>query len=200
MVRVQQMLRRSIVAASVAGFVACSTPGPAPPPTPLAGERETYVIGLTDVLRIDVWKNPEVSVIVPVRNDGKISVPLLDDVQAEGLTPEELKEVITQELSEYITSPDVTVVVNQANSQTVSIIGAVGRSSQIALQREMRVLDAIATAGGFSAFARKNDVRILRRTPDGIVEYHFSYGAFLSGKAAESNIVLRPGDTIVVPD
>jgi len=92
---------------------ACASTPPPPPPEDIAGERKPYVIGVTDVLGITVWKNEELSVVGPVRPDGKISVPLLDDVQAEGLTPAELKEVLTEALSEFIAAPDVTVLVQR---------------------------------------------------------------------------------------
>jgi polysaccharide export outer membrane protein len=172
-----------------------------PPPDEVAGEREEYVIGVADVLRIVVWRNPELSVEVPVRRDGKISVPLVDDVQAEGLTPEELKEVLTEALAEYVTAPDVTVVVQQTNSHTVTVVGGVVRSGQVALTRQMRVLEAIATMGGFGPFARKDSIRIIRQLPDGTTaEYGFNYGAYTRGKAPDSNFLLQPGDTIIVPE
>jgi polysaccharide export outer membrane protein len=192
-------LQLGIVFALLAG-TACVEPPPLPEPPPSVGEREPYVIGVTDQLMITVWKNPELTSQVVVRSDGMISVPLLDDVQAEGLTAQELKEVLTEALSEYIANPDVTVIVQGMNSNTVSIMGAVARNGEIPLQRETRVLQAIARAGGFSVWAKKDDVKILRPTPQGLVEYRFDYGAYLAGKAPESNIVLRAGDTIVVPD
>ena len=178
---------------------ACASTPPPPPPEDIAGERKPYVIGVTDVLGITVWKNEELSVVGPVRPDGKISVPLLDDVQAEGLTPAELKEVLTEALSEFIAAPDVTVLVREMNSQTVYLLGAgVNANGALPLRQEMRVLEAIATMGGFSIWAQKNKVRILRKTRTGMVEYQFNYGAYLAGKAPDSNIVLKPGDTIVV--
>jgi len=125
---------------------------------------------------------------------------LLDDVQAEGLTPEELKEVISSKLSEFISAPDVTVIVYQPLSQTVTVVGAVGRWGSVPLTKETRVLEAIAAVGGFSIWARKNDVRILRSTKEGVVSYRFNYGAYLAGKAPDSNMLLEPGDTVVVPD
>jgi polysaccharide export outer membrane protein len=184
------------------GAVACGgrTPSP-PPPEPTPMDREAYTIGVTDLLLISVWKNPELSVEIPVRADGMISVPLIDDVQAEGLTPQELKEVVTRELSEFVTAPDVTVLVRQMNSRFVSVIGEVGQSTRVPLTRDLRVLEAIAQVGGFGPFADKNDVRIVRRQLDGReVEYRFDYDAYVSGQAPGSNIVLRPGDTIIVPD
>lgn len=193
------MLRLAFVLLAGAVGLACVDP-PLPPIEPGIGERKTYVIGVTDVLKIAVWKNPEVGGSVVVRTDGMISVPLLDDLQAEGLTPEELREVITEALSEYITNPDVTVVVTGMNSNTISIMGGVMRSGTLPLQRQMRVLQAIARAGGFSVWAKKDKVRVLRPTPSGLVEYRFDYDAYLSGKAPGTNLVLRAGDTIVVPD
>ena len=169
-----------------------------PPPEPL--ERETYVIGVTDQLQIRVWNNRDLDVKVPVRRDGMISVPLLDDVPAEGLTPEELKEVLTERLSAFVTAPDVTVIVVQTNSKMASIIGGVPRSRVFPLTQDMRVLEAIASAGGFTTWAKKRQVRILRKSADGLVEYRFDYEAFLDGEDPDSNILLEPGDTIVVPD
>jgi polysaccharide export outer membrane protein len=179
---------------------ACAGPAPPPPPEPDILERDTFVIGHEDMLRISVWKNPELSVDVPVRPDGMISVPLLNDIQAAGLTPEELKELITGQLVEYVNNPDVTVVVTQVNSKRIYVIGAVGRSGAQPLNQDMRVLDAISVAGGFIQFAQKGDIKILRRSGGEIVEYGFDYGAYLKGNAPGSNMLLRPGDTIVVPD
>lgn len=194
---------RAVAVALLLGFssllVACATELPPPPPEVVAGERAPYVIGVTDVLGISVWKNVELSVSATVRPDGKISVPLLDDVQAEGLTPQELKEVLTEALSEFIAAPDVTVLVQQMNSQLVYLLGEGVRSSgALQLRKETRVLEAIATMGGFTVWANKNKVRILRKTQNGMTEYVFNYGAYLAGKAPHSNIVLRAGDTIVV--
>ncbi len=165
-------------------------------------DRVPYTIGVTDVLRINVWKNPEVTVdAVPVRSDGMISVPLINDVQAEGMTPEELKEVIARELSEYLGESNVTVVVIQMNSRFVSVIGEVGQDTRVPLTRDLRVLEAIASASGFGPFADKSDIRIVRRNADATEsEYRFDYGAYIRGRAPGTNIVLQHGDTIVVPD
>ena len=113
----------------------------------------------------------------------------------------ELKEVVSQELSDYVSSPDVTVIVTETNSRVASIMGdGVGRSGMVPLSRETRVLDAISIMGGFTPFADKDDVRILRRTENGIVEYRFDYDDYVAGRAPGTNIVLRPGDHVVVPD
>ena len=154
---------------------------------------------ILDVLTIAVWKNPELTVPARVRPDGMISVPLLDDVQAEGLTPQELKEVITEALAEFISNPDVTVLVQEMNSRMIFLMGeGIARNGALSLQSEMRVLEAIATMGGFTVWAKKNRILILRKSPTGMVQYEFDYGAYLAGKAPDSNIVLRPGDTIVI--
>jgi polysaccharide export outer membrane protein len=171
------------------------------PPEPGQMDRDAYVIGHGDILKIVVWKNPELSVeAVPVRPDGKIGVPLLNDVQAAGLTPDELKELLTRSFAEYVQNPDVTVVVTQILSKRVHILGQVARSGAVPLTQDMRVLDAISAAGGFAPFADKDDIKILRRSEGGIVEYHFDYDAFMRGRGAEGNMLLMPGDTIVVPE
>lgn len=180
--------------------VGCVGEPPTSPPDLGAGNREPYVLGPSDVISVYVWKNPELGGQMVVRSDGMISVPLLDDVQAEGLTPEELKEVISESLSEFVAHPDVTVTVIGMNSNTVAILGGVVRAGEIPISRETRVLQAIARSGGFSTWAKKNKVRILRPTGGDLIEYRFDYGAYLAGKAPGTNLVLRPGDTIVVPD
>lgn len=182
-------------------LMACAKPEPAPrPPEPAPGERVPYVIGIPDVLGINVWKNPELSVEVSVRSDGMISVPLVGDVQAEGLQPQELTQVLSQRLSEYISTPDVTVTVRRADSRAVTVVGAVIRSGVVPVQRETRVLEAIAHTGGFTTWARRNSIRILRPMPEGVATYYFSYGAYLSGDDPGGNMLLKPGDTVIVPD
>jgi polysaccharide export outer membrane protein len=197
-------------AASIAGGLALlaaagcvgRTPEPPPPESgPVSQGGGDYVIGPADVLRIQVWKNPELSAEAPVRPDGRVSVPLLDDVQASGLTTTELKEILTKAFAEYVTAPDVTVIVQEVNSKMVFIVGEVGRPSAIPLTLDMRVLDAIASVGGFGPYAEQSGVKILRPGPDGsVTEYRFDYKAFLRGKQPETNLRLQPGDTIVVPD
>ncbi len=194
-------LGAAALAALAAVFAACAGRAPSPPPPdPTDAERE-YRVGVTDLLRISVWRNPELSVDVPVRPDGNISVPLLDDIRAEGLTPQELKDVLTRALAEYITAPDVTVMVIQMNSRFVSVIGGVRNETRVPLTRDLRVLEAIASVGGFDTFAQKSDVRIVRRNPDGSeTEYRFDYDAYIKGNAPGTNVVLRNGDTIIVPE
>lgn len=196
----RRALRVSLYALAMAVALACSHGAP-PPPEAGPMDRADYVIGAADLLRIQVWRNPELSVDVPVRPDGKISVPLVNDVQAAGLTATELKDVLAKALSDYVAAPDVTVIVQQINSKSVHVMGEVGRSMVIQLVVDMRALEIIAMAGGFSPYADKSDIRILRPNPDGsVVEYRFNYKAFLKGKHPESNLRMQPGDTIVVPD
>ncbi len=183
-------------------FMGGSSRSVSPPPgDPVALDRDNYVIGAQDRLNIVVWKNPELSTTVPVRPDGRVSVPLVDDVQAAGLTTAELKLVLAEKLSEFVKNPEVTVIVTEINSKRIYLMGGLARPSAVPLTQDMRVLDAIALAGGFTTFARKGDVKVLRREPDGLKEYRFDYDAFLDGRAdIETNFLLHPGDTIVVPD
>ena len=188
------------VLAALAVSAGCVGSGTPHPPEPPAMDKAEYVIGAGDMLLIRVWQNPELSVGGPVRPDGKISVPLLDDVQAEGLTTLELKEVLTRDLAEYVANPDVTVVIEAIGSKLVFVIGEVINSGPVLLGKDVRVLDVISTAGGFGPFADKKRVKIIRRSGSGEVEYRFNYDAYVAGKAPGTNLLLVPGDTIVVPD
>ena len=183
-------------------LVGCGrTPLP-PPPEPDIMSRPAYVIGASDVLAVRVWKNQELSLEqVPVRPDGKISVPLVNDVQAAGLTTLQLKDVLTKALAEYVTNPEVTVVVIQMNSRRVFVLGEVTHPGPIPLVEDLRVLDAISAAGGFTTFANKRSIKVIRRQADGTgVEYRFNYNSYVSGGDPLSNLMLQNGDTIVVPD
>ena len=141
MTRLAMILVPGVLAATVAG---CGTRQlSAPPSDPDPMDRDDYTFGVTDKLQISVWRNPDLSVLVPVRPDGKISVPLLDDIHAEGLTPTELKEILTRELAEFIISPNVTVIVSEMNSRFISVIGAVNAEGRYPLSRNLRVLEAL---------------------------------------------------------
>jgi polysaccharide export outer membrane protein len=159
-----------------------------------------YVIGANDTLAINVWKETELTLPqVEVRLDGKISVPLLDDVQAAGLTPSQLKASITERLKEYVAAPQVTVIVTRVGSKIVYVMGEVQREGPIAMQPQMRVLDALAISGGFTAFAGKTRVKIIR-AQDQAAEFNFDYEAFVDGSNVTQNILLLPGDQIIVPE
>ena len=163
---------------------------------------QEYVIGPSDILRITVWQQPELTLDdVIVRLDGKISMPLLDDVEAAGKTAQQLKDELTESLTEYVTAPHVTVVVRQINSKNIYVIGEVNREGPIILRGGMRIVDALSTAGGFRAFAAKRRVKLIRTVDNkSNVEFEFNYPAFASGDNLEQNILLVPGDRIVVPE
>jgi polysaccharide biosynthesis/export protein len=158
-----------------------------------------YKIGPQDVLRIDVWKEAEISRSVPVRPDGKISLPLLNDVQASGLTAMELANVITEGLKKYINSPQVTVSVFEINSRRVYVTGEVTRPGAFPLLPNMTVLQALTSASGFTQFARTKKIYVLRSEGGRQVKHPFNYNDVVKGNHQEDNIVLQPGDTIVVP-
>jgi polysaccharide export outer membrane protein len=162
---------------------------------------DPYVIGVRDVLRISVWQNQAVTADVPVRPDGMISIPLIQDIKAEGLTPNQLRDVIAKQLSKSIKSPEVTVIVLEINSRNVSVVGRVAKTGRVPLTEDLRVVEAIALAGGFDEFADRNNIRIVRHRPDGSeVEFHFDYDAYMAGHAPGTNFLLHSGDVIYVPD
>ena len=195
-----QRCASSLLVVTLGLLLACASQRTAPPLEEAPMEQAEYVIGAGDDLRIVVWKNPELSGDVPVRTDGMISVPLIDDIRAEGLTPTQLKQQIVDGLAEYITAPDVTVVVVKPNSKRVYVIGEVVRSGPIPMLQDLRITDAVAAAGGFGPFANKGRVRVIRRSGREEEEFVFDYDAYVKGRAPGTNIVLRPGDTVVVPD
>ena len=158
-----------------------------------------YVIQPGDLLEIQVWKEPEISKTVPVRPDGKISVPLLDDVQAAGLTAPVLTIDLTEKLKKFISDPQVTVIVTQVNSQRIYVTGEVSRGGAFPLVAGMTALQALASAGGFTSFANLKKIYVLRQENGKAVKYPFNYKDVISGKNSDQNIVLKAGDTIVVP-
>jgi len=164
-----------------------------------AAQDPNYVIGSQDVLDISVWKEAELTRTVPVRPDGKISLPLLNDVQAAGLTPTQLAESITTSLKKFVTDPQVTVIVTQINSQRVYIMGEVARAGAYPLLPAMTFLQALSSAGGFTQFANLKKIYMFRMENGKQVKYPFNYKDVVSGKRSDENIVLKAGDTIVVP-
>lgn len=168
-------------------------------PTPKPSEPGPYQIGVSDVLLVSVWKHEGLQAQALVRSDGKISVPLIDDVQAAGLTPEQLKEVIYERLSPLVQDPDVTVTVVSTDSRMATVTGAVMRSGRVPLTHNMGVLEAIAAAGGFNAWANKNKVRVIRSDDAGRTSYRFNYRAYVKG-TPNSDILLEPGDVVIVPE
>jgi polysaccharide export outer membrane protein len=170
--------------------------------TPPAGRihNNGYVIGDDDVLEINVWKEQELSRTIPVRSDGKISLPLAGEIQAAGRTPVQLEEEITGRLRNFITEPAVTVMVQKINSLKFNVMGEVIKPGAYALTTTTTVVDAIAIAGGFRDFAKKKSIYLLHTNPDGTESRtSFNYGDFVKGKNPRSNVRLQPGDTVVVP-
>jgi polysaccharide biosynthesis/export protein len=169
-------------------------------PAPGARSDTSYVIGADDVLTINVWKEPELSHSVPVRSDGKISMPLVGELQAAGRTPFQLEENITAELRRYITEPQVTVIVQQTNSLKFNILGQVTKPGSYPLTGGTTIVDAVAAAGGFRDFAKKKGIYILRQDGNGNeTRIPFNYDQYIKGKNTAQNIKLKPHDTIIVP-
>ena len=159
----------------------------------------SYVIGAEDVIDISVWKEPEITRTIPVRPDGRISLPLLNDVQAAGLTPMQLAAVITTRLKKYLADPQVTVIVTEINSQRYYIMGEVTRAGAYPLLPNMTVLQALSGAGGFTPYAKLSGIYLLRTVDGRQVKFPFNYKEVLKGKNVDENRVLKPGDTIIVP-
>lgn len=165
---------------------------------PASSVPASYVIGPEDTLHVSVWKEPDLTETVPVRSDGKISMPLLNDVQAAGLTPSKLADSITQQLKKYLADPRVTVVVTGMNSQKIYVLGEVTHTGAMPLTPDMTVLQAIASAG-FTQFANTKGIYVLRTENGKQLKLPFNYKQVIKGEDIKQNIVLKPGDTIVVP-
>jgi len=166
----------------------------------LKAHDDSFQIGSDDVLAINVWKEPEISRSVPVRSDGKVSLPLVGEVQASGQTPKQLETEISKKLSSYISEPEVTVIVQQVRSQRFNILGQVSHPGTYPLSNPTTVLDAIAVAGGFRDFAKQKSIYVLRQLPNGTSSrLPFNYKDVIKGKDVQQNIKLEPRDTVYVP-
>lgn len=161
---------------------------------------DAYAIGIGDILEISVWKNPELSTTVPVRPDGRISVPLLNDIKAAGMTPLALRQLLTEGYKEYVTAPGVSVVVKEIHSRKVFVTGEVATPGAYDLQPRTKLMQALALAGGLTPYAKKKVV-VLRDGRDGRTDrrYEIDISAILSGKRPGDNLLLQPGDTVIVP-
>jgi polysaccharide biosynthesis/export protein len=157
-----------------------------------------YQIGPEDVLDISVWKNPELSRTVPVRPDGKVSLPLLNDFQAAGLTPSSLREQLVSRLSDFVPTPEVSVIVREVHSRKVAVVGAVKTAGRYELKSPMTVLEAIALAQGFTDCAARDRIVVLRQSGGTTTRIPFNYRKIADG-AEQDNFFVRPGDIIVVP-
>jgi len=170
--------------------------GPGSEPTPDQGD---YRIGPEDVLDISVWNNAAISRTVPVRPDGKISLPLLNDVQAAGLTPMQLREVLIKKLAEYMPTPEVSVIIREVHSFKVSVIGEVKKPGRHELKSRATVMDALAMAEGLGEFAARGRIVILRPDGNTLKRIPFNYNKVVSADGELENFMLQPGDIIVVP-
>jgi polysaccharide export outer membrane protein len=185
----------ALVLVLLGGFAGAETT--TPPPTGAPVEPSSYIIGPEDVLQIIVWRNEALTRAVPVRPDGLISLPLLHDVQAAGLTPLALRDVLTKRLSEFMTDPEVSVIVTDVRSFKISVMGEVHRPGRYELKSNTTVLDMIAQAGGFTYFSKKSKIVVLRQNGAKTERIPFDYN-----KAVElggQNFFLQPNDIVLVP-
>ena len=163
---------------------------------PAAALAQDYVIGPDDVLSVVFWKEPEISAQVRVRPDGKISLPLLRDVRASGLTPEQLRQQLEANAKPFFAETNATVTVNEVNSRKVFVTGEVGRPGAFPLTGPMTILQVLALAGGFSEFADEEHIEVFRSDEAGPARFRFNYKDVLNGKRPD--VALKSGDTIVV--
>jgi len=162
-------------------------------------ESNDYRIGPEDLLDISVWNNTAIGRTVPVRPDGKISLPLLNDVQAAGLTPMQLRDALINKLQEYMPTPEVSVIVKEVHSFKVSVIGEIKRPGRHELKGQATVLDVLALAEGFGDFASRGKIVVLRPAGETVMHIPFNYNKVLSNNGAMENFFLQPGDIILVP-
>ena len=167
--------------------------------TPATAEEKSYHIGPGDVLEISVWKDPDLSRKVVVPPDGVIAFPLIEAINVANLTAADLKKIVTQRLSEYVPEATVTVMLLEINSLRAYVIGKVNNPGEFPIDMETNVMQILAKAGGLNPFASKGNITILRRGNNKIIKIPFDYGDVEKGKNLEQNIILQPGDVVVVP-
>jgi polysaccharide export outer membrane protein len=199
-----------VAAALLSGTIALAQDAPAAPAARPASENATiatsgaqqagpsYIIGAEDNLHIAVWKEADLTVTLPVRSDGMISMPLLNDVPAAGLTPMQLADSITEKLKKFVANPQVTVVVTQINSKRIFLVGEVAHTGPLPLIPNMTVLQALATAG-MNQFANTKKIYVLRTVNGKQQKLPVDYRRLVKGEQIDRNYLLQPGDTIVVP-
>ena len=166
----------------------------------VAADSENYIIGSEDILYIHIWKEEHLSRTVPVRRDGIISLPLVDEIKAEGLTPLQLKEILAQRFKEFIGDPNITVMVMEANSFKVYVSGQIRNPGVYRLRSETSLLQIIPMAGGFTDWANQKKILIIRKEGGKEKRITVNYKKILKGEDPDSNIILKAGDTIIVPD
>lgn len=161
---------------------------------------DSFIIGTGDVVAVNIWKEAEISRSVPVRSDGRISLPLVGEVQASGMTPKQLESEIKTKLKDYVSEPEVTVIIQEIKSRRFNILGQVARPGSYPLSNPTTILDAIALAGGFRDFAKQKSIYVLRVDADGTTSrIPFNYKDVIKGKNPVQNVRLEPRDTIYVP-
>jgi polysaccharide biosynthesis/export protein len=175
------------------------SPDTTPGKSSLVPVQAPYIIQPNDVLEIFVWKEPDLTRKVLVRPDGRISLPLVQDLQAAGIGPSELKQRIETQLREYLSKPNVTVVVDQIRSYTVYVVGKVLKPGSISVETPITVLQALTLAGGFQDFAKDSDISVVRMTKGKSSVYPFNYKDVTRGKTPQQNIMLLSSDVVVVP-
>ncbi|WP_291318770.1 polysaccharide biosynthesis/export family protein [Desulfonatronospira sp.] len=165
----------------------------------IQADSESYVIGKGDVLEIVIWQEPDLSREVKVRVDGRISMPLVDDVMAAGKTPMDLKQTVTGRLSRFIQEPEVTVIVRNQISKSYYVLGEVRQVGEFALEKDLTLMQAITRAQGFTEWANKRNLVLFRQSGDSEERIDINYRDIVSGSAPEQNLRIQPGDTLVVP-
>lgn len=173
--------------------------GAAAPSSDPSGAADEFTIGPEDVLEITVWDNAELSRTVPVRPDGRISLPLVNDIQAAGLTPMELRDTVATRLADFLPKPEVSVIVREVHSARVSVIGEVRDAGRYELRGKTTVLDALALAGGLGEFAAADKIFVLRRKGSATVRLGFDFKKLASARSKQEPFLLQPGDIVVVP-
>ena len=200
LVSVLALTAASAVCASAAGQNAAARPASAVAPAAAAApSADEYVIGPDDVLSISFWREKDLSADVTVRPDGKVTVPLLNDVMASGRTPEQLRDAIQQMARAYLEDPTPTVVVKEIKSRRVFITGQVEKPGPYPLNDRLTVLQLIAVAGGLKEFADGKSITVMRTVNGRVVALPFNYRDVIRRKHLDQNVELRPGDTVVVP-
>jgi polysaccharide export outer membrane protein len=201
------MLRKIILFIGLAVLVACG--GNIPSVKTLTKDPKSnrsapstinsYVIGPGDVLAVDIWKEPELSKQVSVRLDGNISLPLVNDIRAAGLTPTELRNYLTIRYRDYVEVPEVSVTLVESRSRKIYVLGKVNTTGEQVLEKNMTFLQAISRAGGLGEWADTSDIRLIRKINGVEKTFRIDYDAIISGEDLSQNILLQPDDTIFVP-
>ena len=197
------LLSLCVAATSSLPAFAQSPPKPAAPTTSTAVQQplqlpKDYVVGVDDVLSVVFFREKDMSADVVVRPDGKISLPMLNDVPASGMTPEQLAEAIEQAATKFVRDPNATVLVKEIRSRKVYVIGEVAKTGAMPLANEMTVMQALAEAGGPLEYAKKDSIQIIRTEKGQERRIKFNYNEYVEGKNTQQNIRLLPGDTILV--